>query len=480
MNYFKGKGGELEHVALLVLWLSRCVFSTHSLFRINQDVFDIAIRLAKGIKVALAPAVLALIYRDFRLVQLWAWESFPCLSPKPNSLMLGEPRLARWHGLRKIEIEGLRDELEAAGDHFLWKPYALNLKNWDFPKFYSDKERWVLVNSEVDDELLSFAICLRASELVAVDCLEQYCPNRVAMQFGMDQDIPNSLPRSLAWSSYNKPLDGWRFHLPHRLVEGDVTYQYSNWWKEAFPSDDHMLIVYKRKPSPRKVESLYHILTRSLRSDEDNRALVCFPPNEEPLALNYVGGRTELMLIENLPSFETMQEIETRCDGDGSSVAENEALIGKEPQVVEMKRPHGDDNRAPVCIPPNKEAMALDFVGSRTELMLVKKSPSCETAQAVETLCDQNGSSMAENEALICKDPQAAEMKHLGDDGNKAPVSNKGAAALEVVEPRTELKLIEKPLLVKQSRKMKSFMIKIGHQRLRMKLMLAKMPRLMK
>ena len=245
MNHFKGKGGELEHVALLVLWLSRYVFSANIFFRINQDVFDIAIRLANGIKVALAPAVLALIYRDlgllkkyfatftckrrgrspglvllapFQLVQLWAWERFPCLSPKPNSLMFVEPRLAQWHSVKKLEIEALREELEAAGDHFLWRPYAFNSKNWDLPKFYGDKERWLLANSEVEDELLSFARCLRACELVAVDCLEQYCPHRVAMQFGMDQDIPDSHPRSLAWSSMTNRstvggsicLIGWR------------------------------------------------------------------------------------------------------------------------------------------------------------------------------------------------------------------------------------------------------------------------------
>ena len=64
----------------------------------------------------------------------------------------------------------------------------------------------------------------------------QYLPHRVGMQFGMDQDIPSSIPRwnadlELAWASYSKPVVGLKLYLPPRLFEGDVTVQYSIWWK---------------------------------------------------------------------------------------------------------------------------------------------------------------------------------------------------------------------------------------------------------
>ena len=67
-----------------------------------------------------------------------------------------------------------------------------------------------------------------------MDCVEQYLPHGVGMQFGMDQDIPNSLPKSdgnlsRAWTSYNTPLDGWKLYLPPRAVNGEVTVQYPNW-----------------------------------------------------------------------------------------------------------------------------------------------------------------------------------------------------------------------------------------------------------
>ncbi|KAF8391490.1 hypothetical protein HHK36_023795 [Tetracentron sinense] len=181
MNHFMESGSDLEHVAFLTLWLSRYVFPSHPEELIGRHVFSIAIHLAQGITIALAPAILATLYRDlrllndqvvssdksatvwapFQLLQAWAWERFPVLRPKtPNSLPPDEPRLARWHKLNSNLTLPLRDELSNA--------------------------------PVVEDELRSFARCLRACELVGLDCIEQYLPNRVAMMFGMDQDLPGT------------------------------------------------------------------------------------------------------------------------------------------------------------------------------------------------------------------------------------------------------------------------------------------------
>ena len=73
----------------------------------------------------------------------------------------------------------------------MWTPYASYSKNSKFPEFYSDHEMWALLNSEVDEDVLSFARCLRPCELLGVDCVEQYSPNRVGLQFGMDLGIPD-------------------------------------------------------------------------------------------------------------------------------------------------------------------------------------------------------------------------------------------------------------------------------------------------
>ncbi|XP_021755470.1 uncharacterized protein LOC110720731 [Chenopodium quinoa] len=191
MRYFKGRGGHLEHVAFLVLWLS-----------------------SKWYQIALAHAVLASIYRDLSLlnekivsfisddgengsttlvltaplylVHVWAWERFTRLGKNPKFLAREEPRLARWHGSKKLKY-GLQD-VESFGDDFLWRPYALNVKNWEVPKFYCDQGMWLLVNSAMDEQLLSFTRCLMACDLIGVDCMELYPPHRVGMQFAMDQD----------------------------------------------------------------------------------------------------------------------------------------------------------------------------------------------------------------------------------------------------------------------------------------------------
>lgn len=291
MKYFKGCGDELENVALIALWLSRYVFSTSCYAVICPLVFPIAVTLARGTRVALAPAVLAAIYRDMtllkqkimtlrtnggddglniilwsplQLLQAWAWERFSTFSPKPTSLVPGEPRLVRWHNVKKPKNELPGSDMEFLGDDFVWRPYSLNLENWVFPKFYPDKETWVLVHAEIDEELLSWTQCLRASELVGMNGMEKYLPHRVAMQFGLDQHMPGFLSQvndnvELAWSWYTKLPDGLRLYLPPRLFEGDVTVQYCDWWRDA-PSlnNEPWLVCKRRRRSDRELKQLRH------------------------------------------------------------------------------------------------------------------------------------------------------------------------------------------------------------------------------
>ena len=60
LNYFMNSGKDYEHEAFLSLWLSRFVFPC----KIGAPVFSLAVNLARGMRLALAPAVLASIYRD--------------------------------------------------------------------------------------------------------------------------------------------------------------------------------------------------------------------------------------------------------------------------------------------------------------------------------------------------------------------------------------------------------------------------------
>ena len=65
---FMNSGKELEHQAFLACWLSRYVFAgVHG--TISEHVFPVAIQLTRGTRIALAPAVLASIYRDLSLLK---------------------------------------------------------------------------------------------------------------------------------------------------------------------------------------------------------------------------------------------------------------------------------------------------------------------------------------------------------------------------------------------------------------------------
>jgi hypothetical protein len=108
----------------------------------------------------------------------------------------------------------------------------------------------------------SFVISLRASELVGFDSIEQYLPHRVAMQFGMDQDVPGCVPRfnktkSIAWENYCRPISDKKLYFPPRLCEADVTARYAKWWKKSVL--DRNNFVKKIVRTKRKVSSKKHI-----------------------------------------------------------------------------------------------------------------------------------------------------------------------------------------------------------------------------
>lgn len=121
------------------------------------------------------------------------------------------------------------------------------------------KERLVEVNPHIDEEIEEFARCLRVSELVGLDCIENYFPHRVAMQFGMDQDLPGcvapcSKELEIAWNNYSRPISDATLYIPSRLSTGGVTTLYLEWWKqsmfgqwvEARVSSKHVAVRQKR------------------------------------------------------------------------------------------------------------------------------------------------------------------------------------------------------------------------------------------
>ncbi|CAN4122255.1 unnamed protein product [Withania somnifera] len=206
LNFFMDSGKVFEQEAFLSLWLSRFVFPGNEYDKIGKHVFPIAINLARGTRLALAPVVLASIYRDLSLlkqtmimassnepnssngkdgdrfnnlefslwaplffVQVWAWERLLLLRPEQprNYNMFSAVRIGRWHNVKQSGVIDVRTIIDSSGETFQWRPYALAMEGWLVPKFYNEKEEWVKVEREnFDQELESFFRCLRASELV--------------------------------------------------------------------------------------------------------------------------------------------------------------------------------------------------------------------------------------------------------------------------------------------------------------------------
>ncbi|XP_030444480.2 uncharacterized protein LOC115666975 [Syzygium oleosum] len=266
MEKFRDTGSDIEHDAFLAFWLSRYVFPRPGNV-ISKRVLPMAIGLARGVRIALAPAVLARIYRELRrlknildglvprlkdgnesdsidlklwaqfaLVQVWAWERFATpIRPNPREVQPGEPRLGRWHKSPKLNLHNVHSMMGEAGLQLKWRPYSLVVNDSASYAFYGEKENWVSLEEDADGELRSFARCLMARELPGLNFVEKYSPHRVAMQFGMDQDMPGRVAPcnqdpEIAWDNYSKSLQDVQLYIPARLYEPCITARYAEWW----------------------------------------------------------------------------------------------------------------------------------------------------------------------------------------------------------------------------------------------------------
>ncbi|KAK7267775.1 hypothetical protein RIF29_20454 [Crotalaria pallida] len=322
MNIFINSGSEIEHEAFITTWLSMFVFPYKGF--INKDVFPIAIHLARGNTIALAPAVLACIYEDlsclkqtlvhltkgpvvsevdleltlqspFYLVQIWLWERFKNLQPEPNLINNGDPVLARWHKVKALAVDDVRLALNLAMDDFVWRPYV---RYAAMPRvFYPENEIWVInFDSDLDKVLLSFVSFLRASELVGIgSIIKQYLPHRVAMQFGLDQDVPGRVPRfnqtkAIAWENYCRPICDGNLYIPSKLFEADVSTGYAMWWKKSVLDHlDSVKSIGRQKRSARRSSKQGTRASKANRSSDDDDVLPGFRPKHVSIMISGKG-----------------------------------------------------------------------------------------------------------------------------------------------------------------------------------------------
>ncbi|GJV77909.1 serine/threonine-protein phosphatase 7 long form-like protein [Tanacetum coccineum] len=278
MTEFKNNQNVHEHEAFIALWLSKYLFPSVK-DTVLPDTFALAIHLARGRKMALAPAVLATLYRDLHLlqntildlqqgetervlqqvcspmyyIQVWVLERFPCVRPDHGMLDIrdDETRLARWAKLVQKSTDYATLESGIRGEHFVWRPYVKDTNHFISHTIYKRNGSIKKIGNE---ELDSFARCLRVSKLVGLDISQQYFPHRVHKQFGYNQDIPADVihleSNEDAWADYATPLENEYIYLPSRQFEGHVTVRYEKWWKSepiAIHEDNRVRLPPKRK-----------------------------------------------------------------------------------------------------------------------------------------------------------------------------------------------------------------------------------------
>ncbi|GKC13973.1 aminotransferase-like mobile domain-containing protein [Tanacetum coccineum] len=127
-------------------------------FKVSANVSAIAVCLARGVRLALAPPVLASIYRDlsllnhnlgndghddesnlivwapFQLVQVWILERFRKISP--NCVDSYGLRFARWEN-KKLRVESIGSFVDCGFDDFIWQPFGEDLNDKSGKGFYT-------------------------------------------------------------------------------------------------------------------------------------------------------------------------------------------------------------------------------------------------------------------------------------------------------------------------------------------------------
>ncbi|CAA7048429.1 unnamed protein product [Microthlaspi erraticum] len=460
---FLGRGDDTEHEAFLVLWLSFFVFPYRSRRFVSRDVISIAVRLARGERIALAPAVLASVYRDldrisglggeksdkkvtlrslFKLVQVWTWERFKKTRPNAREIPKGEPRIAQWDSLQ--QRSNLRFSFDA--EDFDWRPYTKPLKNWNPLRFYVEEAMWVTVDDSTDDEFASFARFVTASQLAGDGFVEDYYPNRVAMQFGLAQDVPGSAShhhRSFtvkeAWDSYNRSLVGVKLYMPSRLDRRCVTERYRDWWVK--PVSEFLGSVKMEKESTETFDARKTFDDSDDDDDEDlNASTKVMPLCEvvQKLEEGFLAKRKRSSKINSLvssgwrSSYQSVQMKRGREeDGESSTDDEDDNMTVAERMRSRKKYCEAEESRGDASISLGKRRRKFQVVDSDDDdddsrpcqklasgNIEQKSDETASKAEKTRTVCDDVNGNTEEKESVIDDGTKESEF-WLREDGEK-------------------------------------------------------------
>ncbi|KAJ4917764.1 hypothetical protein Rs2_03314 [Raphanus sativus] len=148
---FRDRGGEdsLEHEAFLAMWLSVLVFPDMSRPSISRHVLPVAVRLARGERIALVTAVLVGVYRDLSLIS--GFERGDCDGKLNSKSLLKLVQVWTWERFKNVGPKAKEIYLKASQD-------SLGGTNWNPLRFYVEEAMWVTVDNNLDKEFVAFAI----------------------------------------------------------------------------------------------------------------------------------------------------------------------------------------------------------------------------------------------------------------------------------------------------------------------------------
>ncbi|CAL9006442.1 unnamed protein product [Prunus brigantina] len=275
--------------AFVSLWLGRFLFCDFSQDCLHGRVFPLALVIARGSMIPLAPMFLGHLYRlldqvqflekeaagtmavetfaNSSFLQIFLWERFKgievsplpyskaesLVAPDENSYVPGGlPRICRW--FRRMQRKG-QNFLELLDDveKFIFRPYCVLSEGFSSAPLYADSIALVeaLATSAqscpLRREAFLSAACLPLPTF-GDDHLEapvRYSPYRVRRQLGFDQGVPScpSYGDSLAlckifWTNDSVPGDGrpLALALANRQRIGNLSKAYRIYWNRCFAS----------------------------------------------------------------------------------------------------------------------------------------------------------------------------------------------------------------------------------------------------
>ncbi|CAJ2639719.1 unnamed protein product [Trifolium pratense] len=300
----------------------------------------------------------------------------------------GDPLLFRWDKVKALKIDDVRLVLDSAIDDFLWRPYVRFADKCGM--FYPNDEILVPFKKDLDNQMLSFVICLRVSELVGFGSMEKYLPHRVAMQFGIDQDVPSCVPRfnetkEIAWKNYCRPTDN-HLYFPSRFFKANVTFRYSRWWKQlVMGRNDFVKKIVQLNRNECSRTHRGHV-GKANRSGNDVGVPPGFPPNlVDTLVFDNFCDDCSQTKIGNVDDFYADVPCENFVPKCGCKIHGSKHLLSQRcsasseyhGKILPLKRPISADNIEPSI--ESLEEVFEDVHGSKEAMMSSDKICLSET-----------------------------------------------------------------------------------------------------